>query len=72
MDATPTPPCDAPERRTTAGDAVDTLALVRRIRDDFAARTVGLSADELIALIRREAAALEPVLGEIDIGRAAA
>lgn len=72
MDTTPTPPSDAPARPPAGPDVVDALALVRRIRDDFAARTAGLSADELIAFVRREAAALEPSLDKADTGQAAA
>ncbi len=66
MDAirNPTPPADP--------DAVDALALVRRIRDDFAARTAGLAPDALIALIQREAGALRPEPAHEELRRSAA
>ena len=53
MDATRKTPDPAPDP-----EAVDALALVRRIRDDFVARTAGLGPEELAALIQREAAVL--------------
>lgn len=68
MDATRTP--TAPDRGDP--EAVDALALVRRIRDDFAARTAGLTPDELTAPIRREAGALRPEPPGAEARRAAA
>jgi hypothetical protein len=55
MDATPNP-STTPERDAE----VHALALVRRIRGDFATRTGGLAPDALIALIAREAEELIP------------
>jgi hypothetical protein len=40
-----------------ASGAVGTMNWLRRARDDFAARTATLSADELVAYVAREAGA---------------
>jgi hypothetical protein len=40
-----------------ASEAVGTMNWLRRARDDFAARTATLSADELVAYVAREAGA---------------
>ena len=55
-----------------AVDAVDALTLVRAIRDDFALRSEGLAPEDLLALIRREAASLRDEATRSGAGRTAA
>jgi hypothetical protein len=59
MDETTSPSRGAED----AGERVHAVELVRRIRDDFAARTAALPPEDLIAYVAREAAAVRAELG---------
>lgn len=59
MDASRIMPNEGRESPAPQSEALDALALVRRMRDDFAARSAGLSPEELIALVRHDAAVLQ-------------